>query len=115
MLRMSQHGADIIGFVDEENQRNTLLHVAVKDENRELIGFLKTLNVDFDAENSNGETALHLCCGQTPNEELAKFLVMAGASTGVKNALGDTAIALAKRCGNTELALMLNTSDAAAY
>ena len=42
---------------------------------------------------------------------MAKFLVLSGASTTVKNALGDTPITLAKRCGNHELALLLNTSE----
>ena len=42
---------------------------------------------------------------------MAKFLVLSGVSTTVKNALGDTPITLAKRCGHHELALLLNTSE----
>jgi len=67
--------------------------------------------VDFDAKNANGESALHMCCGQKPNEELAKFLVLCGASVHVKNALGDTPVTLSTRFGHTELALMLNSSE----
>lgn len=38
------------------------------------------VNGNIDMINKNGETALHLCCGKQPNIELAKILVMAGAS-----------------------------------
>lgn len=77
-----------------------------------MIKFLKTLDeVDFNVRNSNGESALHLCCGQQPKEELAKFLVLCGASNYVKNALGDTPVTLATRFGHAELAMMLNTAE----
>ena len=36
---------------------------------------------------------------------------MSGASTAIKNALGDTPVTLAKRCGNQELAMLLSTSE----
>jgi len=55
--------------------------------------------------NRNGETALHLCAGKTPNAEVAKLLIMNGASPNVKNALGETPTSLAKRCGNHDLVI----------
>ena len=112
LQKMQQHGADILSFRDHENQDNCLLHFAVKSDNVQLLKFLRSLeDTDFDTKNANGETALHLCCGQQPKEELAKFLVMCGASISSKNALGDTPVTLATRFGNTELALLLTTSD----
>ena len=112
LQKMEQHGAELFNFRDNENQGNSLLHYAVKTNNLQLIKFLKGLqHADLDVKNSNGETALHLCCGQQPNPELAKFLVMCGASIQAKNALGDTPVSLATLFGNTELALLLNTSE----
>ena len=61
--------------------------------------------------NANGESALHLCCGQAANPDLAKFLVMCGASAHAKNALGDTPLTLAARFGHTDLVLLLNSSE----
>lgn len=43
--------------------------------------------------------------------ELARFLVLHGAQTGMKNALGDTPESLAKRCGNMELVLLLSANE----
>ena len=61
----------------------------------------------IDAKSKNGETALHLVSGKTPNFELANFLVLSGASPLVKNAIGDSPLTQAKRCGHHELALIL--------
>ena len=100
LSKMQQHGADFNMYRNASDKDNSLLHLAAKTDNRELIDFLKQSNVDFDSQNANGETALHLISGQQSNPELAKYLVMSGASTSIKNALGDTAITLARRCGN---------------
>ena len=109
--KMQLHGADFESYRDMEDKENSLLHIAAKNDNKDLIDFLKKSNIDLDLQNANGETPLHLLCGQQPNEELAKYLVMSGASTAIKNALGDTPITLAKRCGNQELAMLLSTSE----
>ena len=112
LQKMEEHGADILSFKDAQNSDNSLLHHAAKTNNMQLIKFLKSMKeADLDVRNANGETALHLVCGQSPNEELAKFLVLCGASTQVKNALGDTPVTLATRFGHAELALLLNTSE----
>lgn len=109
---MEEHGADILSFKDRENSDNSLLHFGVKSNNLQLIKFLKSMKeTNLDVRNANGETALHLCCGQSPNADLAKFLVLCGASTQIKNALGDTPVTLATRCGHAELAMLLNTSE----
>ena len=64
LLKMEEHGADLLNFKDNENQDNSLLHFAVKSDNLQLIKFLKSMkNCDIDVRNANGETALHLCCG----------------------------------------------------
>jgi len=88
-----------------------LLHFASKNNNLQLLKFLKGVNANFNVRNANGESALHLCCGQTANLDLAKFLVMCGASAHAKNALGDTPLTLAARFGHTDLVLLLNSSE----
>ena len=99
--KMQQHGADLLSFRDHDNHDNSLLHFAVKSDNIQLLKFLRCLeDKALDTKNANGETALHLCCGQQPNEELARFLVNSGASTSIKNALGDTPVTLATRFGH---------------
>jgi len=50
-------------------------------------------------------------CGQDSDIELARFLVLHGAQTNSKNALGDTPESLAKRCGNMELVLLLSANE----
>lgn len=111
---MQKHGRNLVDFQDEENLGFTLLHYAVKIEDQQLstevskfLVQLQNVSSSFiDAKSKNGETALHLISGKTPNFELANFLVMAGASPMAKNALGDTPITIAKRCGHHELALI---------
>jgi len=49
---------------------------------------------------------MHLCSGKTPNFELAKILLLKGASTTTRNAIGDTPLKLAQRCGHLELAML---------
>ena len=61
---MQEHGADLLSFRDDENSGNTLLHFGVKNDNLQLVKFLKSIKeVDLDVKNTNGETALHMCCG----------------------------------------------------
>ncbi len=67
------------------------------------------VNNSIDMTNKNGETALHLCCGKQPNVELAKVLVLAGASLQIKNALGETPVTLAKRFGNHDLTALFQS------
>jgi len=65
---MQEHGADILSYRDGMNQDNCLLHFAVKNDNIQLLKFLRSFEeTDLDLKNANGETALHLCCGQQPN------------------------------------------------
>jgi len=50
---------------------------------------------------------LHLVSGKTLRLELANLLVLSGASPSIKNALGDTPLMVAQRCGHHELVLIL--------
>ena len=57
------HGASVSGYRDKDNWNNSLIHIAAKSNNKELITFLNQNSVDLDIQNQNGETALHLVCG----------------------------------------------------
>ena len=107
---MIKHGLDINQFNDLEIQ-DSLLHTAVRNNSDKIVKFLIDQGINVDLQNKNGESALHLCCGQTSKPQLAELLVFLGANTGVKNAIGDTPVTLAKRCGNQDLALLLNISE----
>jgi len=50
---------------------------------------------------------LHLVSGKTLRFDLANLLVLSGASPSIKNALGDTPLMVAQRCGHHELVLIL--------
>jgi ankyrin repeat protein len=104
------HGLDLNSTKDFPNAE-TLLHLAVRIGTVEAMKFILGFQVELDIQNKYGETPLHLCCGQTPKPDLARMLIIAGASTSLKNALGDTPISLAKRCGHQELVLLLQSSE----
>ena len=60
---MTVHGADILKFKDKDNFDNSLLHIAIKANQKKAATFLLTHGIDINSKNRNGETALHLCCG----------------------------------------------------
>ena len=74
--------------------------------------------MSIDLQNKYGETPLHTCSGQAKNPDMAKFLLLKGASPGIKNSLGDSPLGivfilvdfldLAKRYGNMDLVLMFS-------
>ena len=45
------HGASVTGYRDKENWNNSLIHIAAKSSNKELIQFLSQNNVDLDLQN----------------------------------------------------------------
>ncbi|KAF9227355.1 hypothetical protein BS17DRAFT_747806 [Gyrodon lividus] len=67
----------------------TLLHLAVFLKFASLTEFLITHDIDLDARDRNGYTALH-CAVLAQSRECAKLLVDAGADLEIVNALGRT-------------------------
>lgn len=104
------HGFEISSTKEFANQ-DTLLHLGVRQGNVETMKFILGFPIEIDTQNKFGETALHLCCGQASKPDLVSLLVMAGASTSIKNAIGDTPISLAKRCGHQDLVLLMQSSE----
>jgi ankyrin repeat protein len=96
---MIKHGLEVNQFNDSELQ-DSLLHIAVRNNSDGTVKFLIDKGINVDLRNKNGESALHLCCGSTSKPQIAELLVLLGASTGVKNLIGDTPVTLAQRCGH---------------
>ena len=48
LQQMQLHGADFESYRDANDKDNSLLHIAAKNDNKELIDFLKKINIDFD-------------------------------------------------------------------
>jgi hypothetical protein len=69
---------------------HTLLHLAVFLKFASLTRFLIAHDIDLDARDRNGYTALH-CAALAQSRECAKLLVDAGADLEIVNALGKTA------------------------
>ena len=117
LLKMNQHGFEVFKTQDDENNGFGILHHLVKNkvssnEANQMISFVSQQGgqMALDHTNRHGETALHLCSGKSPNFEIAKILLLKGASCQVRNAIGDTPLKLAQRCGHMELAMLFQQS-----
>ena len=110
LKRMQEHGADVFSARVSDGGLS-LMHLAVKlspEKASELITFVQTHPTgNIDVQNSNGETALHLCVGRDLHPEMARLLVMHGANCQVKNALGETPMSVAQRNGHHDLVMLM--------
>ena len=86
---------------------NTLLHLAAKDNNLELLKRLSEFDVDVNAKNEEGLTALHLAAMKAENDDMMKYLISKGADTKIKTDFEETVYDLASE---NELLQKLNTS-----
>ena len=73
----------------------TLLHAAVKKQDKELIAYLIDLGVDVNAKDTDGQTALHATAMQSENDELLKLLISSGADKSLLTAFDESAYDLA--------------------
>ena len=48
LKKMKIHGNDVTTFKDKQNWNNSLLHIAAKADNKDLIYFLNQNNADLD-------------------------------------------------------------------
>lgn len=86
---------------------NTLLHLAAKDNNLELLKRLSEFDVDVNAKNEEGLTALHLAAMKAENDDMMKYLISKGADTKIKTDFEETVYDLASE---NELLQKQNTS-----
>ncbi|OXA82132.1 Ankyrin repeat [Flavobacterium aquidurense] len=75
---------------------NTLYHLAVLKNDLTLLKKLASLNIDVNAKNKDGMTALHKAAMISKNDEILKYLISSGAKKDIKTEFDESAYALAK-------------------
>lgn len=104
--RIAEHNADL-GTAAHPKSLDTVMHVAARLGDVELIGFVIACGVeDVNPVNSRGETPLHLAA-QVAGLPAAKLLVELGADLNLTNANGETALLLVCRRGAAQTAKYL--------
>lgn len=89
---LAEKGLD---FTQSQNGGNTLYHLAVDKESLELLEKAKKVNVDINAKNNNGLTALQKAVMTAKNLALVQFLSANGADKSVTTNFGETLYDLA--------------------
>merc|ERR1712176_1064106 len=108
---MEEHGIDVSAVVHPQT-RDTVLHVAARLGDVDLIGLFISLGVDeVNPVNEQGETPLHLAAegAEVPGAELpaVKLLVELGANLNITNGKGDSPLMLVCRRGAAQTAKYL--------
>lgn len=76
-------------------EENTLYHLAIAKNDVELLKSLAPLNLNINAKNKEGLTALHKAAMLARNDNVLKYLVSVGAKKDVTTSFGETAFDLA--------------------
>jgi len=75
---------------------NTLYHLALTKNDVTLLKKITALNVDVNAKNKDGLTALHRAAMISKDDEVLKYLVSVGAKKDIATEFGESPYALAK-------------------
>jgi len=67
-----------------QHNKNTLYHLAVEENNLNLLQRLEEFNLDINAKNSDGNTALHLAAMKATDDSILKYLIEKGADKTAK-------------------------------
>jgi len=67
-----------------QHNKNTLYHLAVEQNNLNLLQRLEEFNLDINAKNSDGNTALHLAAMKATDDSILKYLIEKGADKTAK-------------------------------
>ena len=79
----------------KQGNGNTLLHLAAKANNLELLKRLENLDIDINEKNEDGVTALHFAAMSSDNEEMLKYMISMGADVSAKTEFEETVYDLA--------------------
>ena len=95
-------------FNTVQGEGNTLYHVAAKKNDLQLMKKIVDFNIDVNAKNDEGMTALHVAAMKAENDKLLKFLIAKGADANSKTDFEETVYDLASenemlQKGNTSL------------
>lgn len=74
---------------------NTLIHLAAKDNKLPLLQRLTDFNIDINAKNDEGLTALHIAAMKADSDLMMKYLITKGADTKIQTDFEETAFDLA--------------------
>lgn len=75
---------------------NTLYHLAVEKKNIAMLDFIKKYNLNINAKNKKGLTALQQAVMTAKNDKIIKYLIKEGANKNVKTDFDETLYDLAK-------------------
>lgn len=103
---------DILNFDLESVDENgdTVLHFAVKNEDYELLDIILSYVPDLDVENLDGDSALHLAV-KIGNSEIVRMLIDFGASTHVRDSRKRTPEKLAAEMDEDVIYRILKDND----
>ncbi len=79
---------------------NTLYHLAVAKNDIALLEYVKSLNIDVNATNKEGLTALHRAAMLGKDDAVMKYLLSIGAKKDIKTSFSETAFDLASENEN---------------
>ena len=78
-----------------QHSKNTLLHIAVTQDNLALLKRLNSFNIDVNAENKNQLSALQIAAMETKSILILEYLLSIGANKNIKTAFNETIYDLA--------------------
>ncbi len=78
-----------------QNSGNTLLHIAANENNLALLKRLAEFNIDVNAKNKEGITALQIAAMKAKDDKIIKYLLSVGADKNIKTDFDETVYDLA--------------------
>ncbi len=84
-----------LDFKATQHDGNSLLHIAVKKNDLNLVKYASDFNIDVNAKNDEGYTALHLAAMKASDDRILKYLLSFGADKTIATDFEETAYDLA--------------------
>lgn len=84
-----------VNFNTTQSDGDTLYHLATKNNDLALAKHLESFDIDINAINSEGLTALHLAAMKADDDKLMKYLIAQGADIKIKTSFEETVYDLA--------------------
>ena len=84
-----------IDFTTSQADGHTLWHLAIKENDLDLLKTIATLNIPINHKNNDGNTVLHLAAMKATDTTILKFLLDQGADKTIKTEFDETVLDLA--------------------